>query len=169
VLDTTLALAFPEKPSTRLKRLRGTLPLVAQVRRPVPDLVVPLGDAAGKSFTHEEITFLFKTVSYGPGGTLVELSVRLNLDRVRLPGTHQATVAASRLLTVVNHQVEFADDQGRMVAHAASGGTSPNGTGQFFLATNTSGTKLKATSFRYFGMVRVPTDASFEFRDLPLP
>ena len=80
-----LDLAMPDKPGRSIVRLRGSIPVAIQVRRPVPALEIPLPAARGKAFAHEDAVFTLREFREDDQGTGIIVDVRINLDRFELP------------------------------------------------------------------------------------
>ena len=67
-----LDLAMPDKPGRSIVRLRGSIPVAIQVRRPVPALEIPLSAPKGKTFAHEDAVFTLREVREDDQGTRIE-------------------------------------------------------------------------------------------------
>src|SRR5262249_42379674 len=63
----------------RVARIRGVVPVMLHVRRPEPTLVIPLADAAGKTFGCDDAEFAIEKVNDSPTATNVSMTVRLNV------------------------------------------------------------------------------------------
>ena len=139
------------------------------VRRPDPTLVIPLAGAAGKTFRCDDAAFTIRTVNDSPTATNVSMTVRLNLDKADLPANADGELITTRLRVMGEHQLQLTDAAETVLAYSTSGG---NGGGSAPTVYNwTIGTVRngRATHLRYYSMLRVRSEAAFDFRDVPLP
>ena len=153
----------------RVARLRGVVPLMLHIRRPEPTLVIPLANAAGKTFQCDDAEFAIKTVNDSPRATNVSMTVSLNVDKADLPANADGGLITSRLLVMGEHQLELTDADGKVVAFSTSSGSGGGSTPSVHKWTIGTFRNGRATHLRYFGMLRVRSDAAFDFRDVPLP
>jgi hypothetical protein len=153
----------------RVARLRGVVPVMLHIRRPEPTLVIPLSDAAGKTFRCDDAKFTIQTVDDSPTGTNVSMTVRLNVDRVDLPGNPDGELITSRLRVIGEHQLQLTAAAGTVLADSIGSGSGDGRTRSVYRWTIGTHRNGRATHLRYYGMVRVPFEAAFEFRDVPLP
>ncbi len=167
--DVEVDLAMPDRPGRAIVRLRGSVPVALQQRRPKPALDVALAGSEGKSFELDEVTLTFRSVREGPTGTVVVVDAKLNLDRAELPPGRPAALITSRLRCLSGHQVEIVDAAGVVLTGYGGGGTRPDGTGQLNLSVSKNMTKATPARFRYYGMIRAFVDVAFEFRNIPMP
>ena len=89
-----LDLAMPDKPGRSIVRLRGSIPVALQVRRPVPDLEIPLPAPKGQAFAHEDGVFTLREVRETDQGTSINVDVRINLDRFELPAGRDGEIVS---------------------------------------------------------------------------
>jgi hypothetical protein len=164
-----LDLAMPDKPGRSIVRLRGSIPVVIQVRRPVPDLELPLSAPKDKAFAHEDGVFTLREVRENDQGTLINLDVRLNLDRFDLPPGRDDELVTSRLRCLANHQVEIVDADGNVLSDNGGGSSMPDGNTRMSFMVWKRWHKARPARFRYYRMVRAFTDVAFEFRNIPMP
>ena len=82
----------------RVARVRGVVPVMLHIRRPQPTLVIPLAEAAGKTFQCDDAKFTIQTVDHARNGTRVAMTVRLNVDKADLPANPDANLITARLL-----------------------------------------------------------------------
>ena len=78
-----LDLAMPEKPGRSIVRLRGSIPVAIQIRKPVPALEIPLAAAQGKAFAHEDAVFTvreFRENDQGPRSSSTSASTSIGLN-----------------------------------------------------------------------------------------
>ncbi len=152
----------------RSARLRGVVPVMLHIRRPEPSLVIPLAGAAGKTFHCDDAEVTIRTVNDSPRATNVWLTAKLNLDRADLADKADTVLVTSRLLVMSHHQFQLTDADGKVLADSVSSG-STDGRNPTYQATMSTRQKGRATHFRYYGVLRVRSDAAFDFHDVPLP
>jgi hypothetical protein len=139
------------------------------VRRPEPTLVIPLADAVGKTFRCDDAEFAIEKVNDSPTATNVSMTVRLNVDNAELPANPDHELVTSRLRVMGEHQLQLSDAGGTVVAYSTGGGYGGGNTPAVYhwnIGTFQNG---RATHLRYYRMLRVRSEAAFEFRDVPLP
>jgi hypothetical protein len=154
----------------RVARLRGVVPVMLHVRRPEPTLVIPLAGAAGKTFRCDDAEFTIGTVNDSPTATNVSMTVRLNLDKADLPANADGGLIATRLQVMGEHQLQLTDAAGKVLAYSISSGSGGGSTPSVHNWTmGTFPWRGRATQLRYYSMVRVRSEAAFDFRDVPLP
>src|SRR5690606_37535664 len=66
---TILPLSYPDRPGSRIARLKGAIPVLLEAREPVPALVIPLADAEGRVVSHDGVTIEVARVSLGDSTT----------------------------------------------------------------------------------------------------
>ncbi len=165
-----LDLATPEPSARSIARLKGTVPVVLQVRRPLPEFDVPLVGPVGRTFPFEEVTFTLKELRDDPQALSVSFEIQANLEKLELPPKYPPRLVTSRLGSLADHQVEIVHPDGRLLdTMAGSGFININGQGRRNYRLNKPGGKPVLARFRYYRMVRVPAEVVFEFRDIPLP
>jgi hypothetical protein len=155
--------------SGRVARLRGVVPVMLHLRRPDPALIIPLEDAAGKTFRCDEAEFAIRTVNDSPTATNVAMTVRLNVAKTDLPENPDPELIRTRLQVMGAHQFELTDAGGTVLADSISTGSGDGKTPsvhQWTIGTFRNG---HATHLRYYSMLRVRSEAAFDFRDVPLP
>jgi hypothetical protein len=153
----------------RTAHLRGVVPVMLHLRRPEPTLVIPLADAAGKTFRCDDAEFTIQTVNDSPTATNVSMTVRLNLDKADLPANADGELIMTRLRVMGEHQLQLTDAAGTVRAYSTGGGSGGGSTPSVHnwnIGTDRDG---RATHLRYYGMLRVRSEAAFDFRDVPLP
>jgi hypothetical protein len=164
-----LDLAMPDKPGRSIARLRGSIPVAIHIRKPVPALEIPLSAPKDKAFDHEDAVFTLREVREGDQGTLINVDVRINLDRFEVPPGRDREIVMSRLWCLDSHQVEIVDADGHMLTEAGAGSRRPDGLGRMSFMVWKNRNTTRPARFRYYGMVRAFTDVAFEFRDVPMP
>lgn len=165
---TEFRLRLTDRPG-RLARLRGVVPLMLHVRRPEPTLLIPLSDAAGKTFRCDDAEFTIQTVNDTPTATTVSMTARLNVAQSDLPADADPELITSRLRLMGAHQLQLTGADGTVPADSISSG---GGGGKiptlykWYISTSGAG---GATHLRYYSMLRTRSEAAFDFRDVPLP
>jgi hypothetical protein len=155
--------------SGRVARLRGVVPVMLHLRRPDPTLIIPLSSAAGKTFRCDDAEFMIQTVDDAPTDTNVSMTVRLNVDKADLPGNHDPELIVTRLQVMGDHQFELTDAGGGVLAYSIGSGYYDGDTPSVYHWTISSSQNGRATHLRYYSMLRVRSEAAFDFRDVPLP
>ena len=102
----------------RVARLRGVVPVMLHLRRPEPTLVIPLADAAGKTFRCDDAEFTIQTVNDSPTATNVSMTVRLNVDKADLPDNPDGELITTRLQVMGEHQLQLTDAAGTVLAYS---------------------------------------------------
>jgi hypothetical protein len=166
--DSTRFRLRPVEKLGRSARLRGAVPVMLHIRRPEPSLVIPLAAATGKTFKCDDAEFIIRTVNDTPKATNVSLTAQLNLDRADLADKADNVLVTSRLLVMSQHQFQLVDADGKVMADSISSG-STDGRNSSYQATMSTWQNGRATHFRYYGVLRVRSEAAFDFRDVPLP
>lgn len=164
-----LDLAMPESPARSIARLMGSVPVAVLVRRPVPDLDVPLPAPVGSTFTHEDAIFTLQEYREDAAAIAIGLDIRIDLHRFELPPGSGLPLASSRVRCLTDHQIEVVDADGRLLSGFGGGSASPDGHARRNYRIPKPGGKPLALRFRYYRIVRAFTDVTFEFRDIPLP
>ena len=120
-VSTEFRLRLPDRPG-RVARLRGVVPVMLYVRRPDPTLVIPLADAAGKTFGCDDAEFTVRSVNDSPTATSVAMTVRLKVDRADRPDHPDPQLVSTRLRVLGSHQLELTDAEGTVLVDQAGGG-----------------------------------------------
>jgi hypothetical protein len=156
--------------ASRVARLRGVVPVMLHVRRPEPTLIIPLSSAAGKVFRCDDAEFTIESVNDSPMDTIVSMNVRLNVDKAELPRNGDAELITTRLRAMGAHQLQLTDPGGTVLADSTSSGSGGgNRTPAFYHWTIRTFQNGHATHLRYYSMLRVRSEAAFDFQEVPLP
>jgi hypothetical protein len=156
--------------ASQVARLRGVVPVMLHVRCPEPSLMIPLSSAAGKVFRCDDGEFTIQSVNDSPTDTIVSMTVRLNVDRADLPRNADAELITTRLRTMGTHQLQLTDPGGTVLADSTSSGSGGgNRTPALYHWTIRTFQNRHATHLRYYSMLRVRSEAAFEFQEVPLP
>jgi hypothetical protein len=153
----------------RVARLRGGVPVMLHLRRPEPTLVIPLADATGKTFRCDDAAFTIQTVNDSPTATNVSMTVRLNLDKADLPANADGELITTRLRVMGEHQLQLTDAAGTVLAYSTSSGYGGGDNPSVYNWTIGTFQNGRATHLRFYSMLRVRSEAAFDFRDVPLP
>ena len=162
-------LAYPEESNARLKKIRGTIPLVVSTRRPDP-LEISLTDAANKTFTQNNVKVTVGEVRVGvpDQAATIELSIKVGDDQARRAEGEDNEVAEIRSVASPQ-QLEVLDADGRMIPWFPSSSFFNGEEAKLTLTLLDRGVPVVPTSIRYHGVIRDQTEVAFEFRDLPMP
>jgi hypothetical protein len=161
-------LRIAERPG-RVARLRGVVPVMLHLRRPDPALVIPLADAAGKTFRCGDAELVIDAVSDAPKGTSVSMTVRLDVARADLPENPDPELITTRLRVLGAHQLQLTDAAGTVLADGAGSGGGGGKTPAVYRWTISTFPNARATHLRVYGMLRARSEAAFDFHDVPLP
>ena len=97
------------------------------------------------------------------------MSVRLNVDKADLPYHPDRELITSRLRVMGEHQLQLTDADGTVLAHSISSGWSAGQSPTIYHWYMGTFPKGRATQLRYFSMLRVRSEAPFDFANIPLP
>ncbi len=161
-----LDLASPEKAGGRLKLLRGTIPVVAAMRRPEP-LEIALAGPKGRSYRvgGVDMTLLEHVAAWGGKPALI----RLAFSNPTMPGSPSAGDVESPLPDSAEQQVEILDEKGRILPWFPSATTQDGRELRLTLTLTPRGDVGPPATLRYHGILKASTEVAFEFRDLPMP
>ncbi len=135
----------------------------------MPDVEIPLSAPNDKTFAHDDGVFTLREVRETNQGTLIEIDVRVNLDRFDVPAGRDREIVRSRLQCLESHQVEIVDADGQVLTEHGGGNSSPDGNAQMSFMVWKRRNTTRPVRFRYYAMVRAFTDVAFEFRNIPMP
>ena len=159
----------PTDQSGRVARLRGVVPVMLHLRRPDPTLIIPLAGAAGKTFRCDDAEFTIQTVNDSPTATQVSMTVQLNVDKADLPDKPDGELITTRLRVMGAHQLQLTDASGTVLADSIGSSWGGGNTPSLYHFNIGTFQKGHATQLRYYGMLRVRSEAAFDFREVPLP
>ncbi len=157
VFQWRLPLGPPDPRAMKLRRLRGTLPVIVSATRPDP-LVISLDDAPGKSYRHEETTLQFRIIQQSANGMQAEVIL------TRDPGP--ATSRDDRARDALRHRFAFEDRDGRPLSWLPLFENVRQGNETHIQVTISEG---RPARLRFHGVVWSSTEIPFEFADVPLP
>ncbi len=104
-----------------------------------------------------------------PTATNVSLTTRLNVDKADLPANADSGLISTRLQVMGEHQLQLTDAAGKVLAYSISSGSGGGSTPSVHKWTIGTFRNGRATHLRYYSMLRVRSEAAFDFRDVPLP
>ncbi len=168
VMQLQAPLHRPDGAGTKIKKLRGFIPLTVSSRHPDP-LVVPLNQGTDKRFENADVELTIHEIRPIPAArqTLIELSVkpkeRATTAEIAEPDAFNAVYRpeTQRL------QLEIFDSQGRVIPWFLSTVNSETSRATLTLANLPTSTSLK--ELRYHTLTRAAINVPFEFNDIPMP
>jgi hypothetical protein len=170
-------LKLPDQPGRSIARLRGLVPLSIAARKSDP-LIIPLGDAKGKTFVAGDTSVVIHDVTKpnnGNGGgfnnpmqgTLLDLTIRFP---TQTPGGNGFGVNGFGAPGVnPQNQIEVVDDKDRLVFWNQQSTNIQPGQMRLTLNLMNHGNAGPPARLRFYDLARAKTEASFEFHDVPLP
>ena len=170
LVHVRLDLNYPDPPATRIKRIRGTIPLVVSTRRPDP-LVIPLADAASHQFRQGRMAIkVGPSQKEGPDQmTSIELNITAN-ERAAAQADGPLAAADDPLAIASPQHLEILDAEGRMIPWFPTRSISDGATATVTLTLIDRGVVPGVpTAIRYHDLISDRTEVAFEFRDLPMP
>ncbi len=162
-------LAYPDEPNARLKKIKGSIPLVVSTRRPDP-LEIPLASAANKTFAQNNVKISVGEIRVGmpDQAATIELSIKVGDDLAKRAEDEDDEVGEIRSVASPQ-QLEVIDADGRMIPWFPSSSFFNGEEAKLTLTLLDRGVPVVPTSIRYHGVIRDQTEVAFEFRDLPMP
>jgi hypothetical protein len=145
------------------------MPVMLHHRRPDPALLIPLADAAGKTFQRDGAELVIDAVDDAPKGTSVSMTVRLDVARADLPDNPDPQLITGRLMMLGAHQLQLTDAAGTVLAEGAGSGGGGGKTPAVYQWTISTFGNARATHLRVYGMLRARSEAAFDFHNVPLP
>ncbi len=170
VMQVQASLHRPEGAGATIKKLRGSIPVAVSSRQPDP-LVVPLSNAAGKTFGGDDLQITIHTIKGLPNNrqTAIELSVKAPDDRATAPENTNPD-GFNPIMPRLNVQqlpVEVVDARGQLVPWFQSSYDAESGRVVLTLPVPLQAAPLK--ELRYYTLNRANTSIPFEFADVPMP
>jgi hypothetical protein len=152
----------------RTARLRGVVPVMLHLRRPEPTLVIPLADAAGKSFRQGSgVVRIEKVSAREPGNTSVNLILGEDAnppDRTRTSNGPQT----DDLADFPRDRIEFEDAEGHLLNWQLIGFPSATTNGELRVQIFVSGVAPPAR-LRVYRLLRLAVEIPFALVDVPSP
>jgi hypothetical protein len=167
VLHLRAPLNRPEDPGRTIKILRGVIPLRITARQPDP-LVVPLADAAGKSFDKGDIHLSVHEIRSDPRTRQrqIELTVRENRAEGPSGGDDPLAHDPTARFDPRQQNIEVIDDRGQVLSWLQTGSDMESSRLTLTLA-GAFGPEPK--ELRYYRLVGTTLDVPFTFTDVPMP
>ncbi|MEO6808890.1 MAG: hypothetical protein ABI353_07235 [Isosphaeraceae bacterium] len=166
-------LRFPDQPGTTITRLRGVVPLIVSARKDDPT-TISLADAKGKSFEAGELTLIVNDMRVEPNNpqvTILDLTLRLGSAQGD-QGQNRAAINALAFHTpnTPNGQFEILDAQGKSYPQwmpmSQQFGTVES---RLVLSLPPQAGLGAPAQIRVYDTMRVNTEATFEFQNIPMP
>jgi hypothetical protein len=167
LLHWHVPLGLPDPTPGSLLKLRGVLPVIISARRPDP-LVIPLNDAAGKTFRQDGIVIRVGTVAPLQTPTT---AVTLILGASEGPpgrGRESSGPEADRVPDLIRNRLEFEDAGGRLMPWLFPFHPSATTNGERRVQALVSGPAPPAR-LRVYRLNRLSTEIPFEIGDVPSP
>jgi hypothetical protein len=142
----------------KLRRLRGTLPVIVSATRPDP-LVISLDDAPGKIYRHEETTLRFRIIQ--DSAEQMQIEVILTPDPSPTPSRDDQAQGALR------HRFGFEDRDGHPLTWLPLSENVGPGKETHIQMMISEGER--PVRLRFHDLVWSSTEIPFEFADVPLP
>jgi len=159
----------PSGAGESIKKLRGIIPLAVSSRRPDP-LVVPLTNAAGKTFENPDLQLTVHEIRPMPNtrNMLLELTVRpTDRDVLSSHGEVESSANFFQRPSPPPLQIEVTDSRGQSVQWFQSGADAESSRVTLTLINLPQTTELK--ELRYYTLTRSSTNVPFSFTDIPMP
>jgi len=170
VVQVQAILYRPVDAGATIKKLRGVIPVAVSSRQPDP-LVVPLPNAAGKTFGCDDLQITIHSIRGLPNNrqTAIELSVKAPDDRATAPENNNPD-AFNPIMPRLNVQqlpIEIVDGRGQMVPWFQSSYDAENSRVVLTVPIPLQAAPLK--ELRYYTLNRANTSVPFEFANIPMP
>lgn len=152
-----LAIGPPDRQAARLRRLKGTLPVLVSARMPDP-LVIALDDPPGRSYHHAGMTVRFQDRTSSAEHT--QLEVTLARDSGPAESRDDRAWGARR------HRLVFEDRDGHRLSWVPHYDLAQPGKETRIGMTTSKG---RAVRMLFYDLAWKVTEIPFEFTDIPLP
>lgn len=172
LIQTSIALRFPERAGKKIKRLHGIIPLTVTSRKADP-LMIPLADAKGKTYHAAELSITVNDVRLEPnfGQTTIDLTIQPEASPAdQNGGGFGVTMPILRAPGSPQNPLEIVDAQGRpspqwhLTSHMPMGDAS-----RITIRMMPSAGVGPATHLRYHDLSRVNVESEFDFVDVEMP
>jgi len=170
VMQVQANLNRPVDAGATIKKLRGVIPVSVSSRQPDP-LVVPLQNAAGKTFGSDDLQITVHSIRPLPNNrqTAIELSVKSSDDRATTlenanPVEFQPIMPR---LNVQQLPIEIVDARGQVVSWAQP--TYDAEAARVVLTVPLPMLAAPLKELRYYTLTRANAIIPFEFTDIPMP
>ncbi|MGO9467713.1 MAG: hypothetical protein ACLQIB_37990 [Isosphaeraceae bacterium] len=170
VMQVQAGLHRPVDAGATIKKLRGAIPVAVSSRQPNP-LIVPLANAAGKTFGGDDLQITVHSIRGLPNNrqTAIELSVKAPDDRATA-SQNNSPDGFNPIMPRLNVQqlpIEIFDARGQMVPWFQSTFDAESARVVLTLPLPLQGAPLK--ELRYYTLNRANTSIPFEFANIPMP
>ncbi|WZO99739.1 hypothetical protein EP7_001351 [Isosphaeraceae bacterium EP7] len=165
MIQLQIPMTRPKSPGVRMKKLRGSVPVMLSTRKP-DALEVSLVGAMGRSVRGEDATVVLHEVKVHPemSTTTIEVTLTRTISGANEPGQDV------RMDVQNPQQLEVLDDKGDVLAWFPSGMQGDGDGTRITLTVPSRGTNQATPSrLRYYGMIRSSAEIPFEFDGLKLP
>jgi len=167
VVQLPALLHRPSGAGETIKKLSGNIPLTVSSRRPDP-LVVPLANAAGKTFENADLQLTVHEIRAMPDtrNTLLELTVRpSDRDASSSHGEVESSANFFQRPSPPPLQIEVTDARGQSVQWIQSGADVESSRVTLTLINLMAEPK----ELRYYTLTRSSANVPFSFTDIPMP
>ena len=161
-------LSRPEEPGRRIARIRGSVPVMVSARMPEP-LVVPLAEPLGRVHRNADATLVVRAIRAARGDQPAAVELTLRGDPGQEPPDDERADHAFAKTDVPRQQLEVLDARGNPLAWFPSATQYSSDETRLTLTVPAQGAPGLPATIRYHGIVRIPTEVAFEFRDVPMP
>ena len=168
-LPLMVPLAHPSQAGHSIKRFKGVVPVTVSTRKPGP-LVVPLSNAAGKTFQNDDAVITVRDIRTNPATRMT--SIDLLVRSVGAPSGAAAVAVppgefAYQRPDLGQQQIEVLDAQGRALAWY---NTSPDPEGsRLTLTLAPHNEQIVPAELRYHALAHASAEVAFEFENVPMP
>ena len=162
-------LNYPQEPAHRIGVIKGTIPVIVATRKPNP-IEVALASAWGKTFRNDEIELTVRDTRAARNNQppTIELTIRPLGNPIAPLDAGEGEPLAYRAESPQN-QIEILDAQGKVISWFPSGSFYTGEETRLTLTLLSRGVPPVPATLRYHGIIRAPSEVSFEFRDIPIP
>lgn len=169
-VQMTALLHRPDAAGKRIKKLRGVIPVSVSSRQPDP-LVVPLQNAAGKTFGGDELQVTVHSIKGLPNNrqSAIELSVKASDDRATATDnlSPQGFNSVMPQISVQQMPIEIVDARGQVLRWVQTHYDAESAHVILTLPIALQAAPLK--ELRYFTLNRASASIPFEFNDILMP
>jgi hypothetical protein len=168
VMQLQVPLDRPEEAGTRIRKLRGVIPLSVSSRRPDP-LIVPLNQGTGKRFENADVEVTVHEIRSVAASrqTLIELSINTKEGATSAAPPDLDAFSSVYRPDTQRLQLEILDSRGRAIPWGLSVVNSETSHVTITLTGMPSAALLK--ELRYHALTRATINVPFEFNDIPMP
>jgi len=170
-MPVSISLALPDEPGLAIASLKGTVRALVVGRRN-ESVAIPLGAAAGKTFSIGSDSLTIHAVRPAPDGR--DITLEFTLDNAGGNAALQPMMnpqdprGGLRAPPMAKGQIEFYDARGRLCQRVDLGSMAMSFGRQTITVQPAEGTG-PPTEARYFGAAWAAIDIPFQFRDVPMP